>query len=151
MGEWLRTEPRCHLAETVAQHRHCVVVVKVLRNVTIHRLALYPVHQKDRELIVIAVTIHKKFLFQILYRCDIGGIHRLQLVSDLAIGFRPTLLILSKALERIFLPGALILHLEHHRQRPAAPHRLTVVIQHRHQIRQLVKVTRRILHRTDIF
>ena len=100
---------------------------------------------------IITITINEEFLFQILYRCDIGGIHRLQLVSDLAIGFRPTLLILSKALERIFLPGALILHLEHHRERPAAPHRLTVVILHRHKVRQLVKIARRVLHRTDIF
>ena len=117
----------------------------------IHRLSLYPVHQKNWELVIITITINEEFLFKVLYRRDIGGIHRLQLVSNLAIGFRPTLLILSKALERIFLPGALILHLEHHRERPAAPHRLTVVIQHRHQMRQLVKVTRRILHRTDIF
>ena len=151
MGEWLRTEPRCHLAETVAQHRHCVVVVKVLRNVTIHRLALYPVHQKDRELIVIAVTIHKKFLFQILYGRDIGGIHRFQLVSDLAIGLRPPLLLLGEAFERIFLPRAPILHLEYHSECPTAPHRLTVVIKHRLQMRQLVKVARRVLHRTDIF
>ena len=100
---------------------------------------------------IITITINEEFLFQILYRCDIGGIHRLQLIRDLAVGLRPPLLILCEALESIFLTRALILHLEHHRERPAAPHRLTVVIQHRHQIRQLVKVARWILHRTDIF
>ena len=151
MGEWLRTEPRCHLAETVAQHRHRIVVVKVLRNVTIHRLTLYPVHQKNRELVIIAITVNEEFFFQILHRGDIGGIHRLQLISDLAIGLRPPLLLLSEALERIFPPGALILHLEYHRKRTAAPHRLTVVIQHRHKMRQLVKVASRVLHRTDVF
>ena len=100
---------------------------------------------------LITITVNEEFFFQILYGREIGGIHRLQFISDLPVGLRSPLLFLREALERIFLPRALVLHLEHHSERPAAPHRLTVVIQHRHQMRQLVKVTSRILHRTDIF
>ena len=100
---------------------------------------------------IITITVNEEFFFQILYGREIGGIHRLQFISDLPVGLRSPLLFLREALERIFLPRALILHLEHHRELPAAPHRLTVVIQHRHKVRQLVKIARRVLHRTDIF
>ena len=98
MSKWLGAKPSSHLAEAVAKHRHGVVVHIVIGNVCLHRLALNPIHQQYRELVVLAVAVNEQFLLQILYVCNISRINKLQFLSNLAIGFCTTFLLFGEAL-----------------------------------------------------
>ena len=151
MSERLRAKPSRHFAETVAKHRHSVSVRVVSSNVCLHRLALNPVHQQHWELFVLAVAVNEHFLLQILHGSDIRRVDKLQLLGYLAVCFRSSFLLLGEALQCIALPRLFVLHLEHDGKRTAATIRLTIFIQHGHQMTQCVKVVLSLANGGEIF
>ena len=151
MGKRLWTEPSRHLAETVAEHRHSVSVRIVSCDVCFHRLALNPVHQQHRKLFVLTVAVNEKLLLQILHGSDIRRIDILQLLGYLTVSLRTSFLLLGEALQSIVLPRLLVLHLEHDGKRTTAPIRLTVFIQHGHQMAEFVKIVLSIANGGEIF
>ena len=151
VGKRLRAKPRCHFAETVAEHRHSVSVRIVSGNIRLHRLALNPIHQQYWELFVLTVAVNEKLLLQILYGSDVRRVNKLQFFGYLAVSFRTTFLLFGEAFQGIALPHLLVLHLEYDGKRTAATIRLTVFIQHGHQMAQLVKIVLSIANGGEIF
>ena len=151
MGKRLRAKPSRHFAETVAEHRHSVSVRVVSGDVCLHRLALNPVHQQHRELFVLTVAVNEKLLLQILYGGDIRRVDKLQFFGYLAVSLRTSFLLLGETLQGIAFACLLVLHLEHDGKRTATTIRLTVFVQHGHQIAQLVKIFLSIANGGEIF
>nr|WP_302423924.1 hypothetical protein [uncultured Prevotella sp.] len=120
-------------------------------DVCLHCLALNPIHQQHWELFVLTVAVNKKLLLQILHGSDIRRVDKLQLLGYLSVSFRTPFLLLGEALQCIALPRLLVLHLEHDGKRTAAPIRLTVFVQHGHQMAQLVKIVISIANCGEIF
>ena len=151
VGKRLRAKPSCHFAETIAEHRHSVSVRIVGGNIRLHRLALNPVHQQHRELVVLTVAVNEKLLLQILYGSDIRRVNKLQLLGYLTVSLRTTFLFLGETLQGIAFACLLVLHLEHEGKRTATTIRLAVFIQHGHQMAQLVKIVISIANCGEIF
>ncbi len=151
MSKRLRAKPSCHFAETVAEHRHSVSVRVVSGDVCLHRLALNPIHQQHWELFVLTVAVNEKLLLQILHRSDIRRIDKFQLFGYLAVSFRTTFLFLGETLQGIVFACLLVLHLEHDGKRTAATIRLTVFVQHGHQMAEFVKIVISIANCGEIF
>ena len=151
MSKRLRAKPSRHLAETVAEHRHSVVVRIVSSDVCLHRLALNPVHQQQGELFVLTVAVNENFLLQILHGSDIRRVDKLQLLGNLTVCFRTPFLLLGEAFQGIALARLLVLHLEHDGKRTAATIRFTVFVQHGHQMAEFVKVVLSLANGCEIF
>ena len=151
MGKRLRAKPSRHLAETVAEHRHSVSVRVVSSDVCLHRLALNPVHQQHWELFVLTVAVNEKLLLQILHGSDIRRVDKLQFFGYLAVSLRTSFLLLGETLQGIAFACLLILHLEHDGKRTAATIRLTVFVQHGHQMAEFVKIVISLANGGEIF
>ena len=151
MSERLRAKPSRHFAETVAKHRHGIIVRIIIGDVCLHRLALNPVHQQHGELFVLTVTVNEKFLLYILHGSDIRRVDKLQLLGNSTVCFRTPFLLLGEALQGIALPRLLVLHLEHDGKRTAATIRLTVFVQHGHQMAEFVKIVLSLANGCEIF
>ena len=151
MSERLRAKPSRHFAETVAEHRHSVSVRIVSGNIRLHRLALNPVHQQYGELFVLTVAVNEKLLLQIFDGSDVRRVNKLQFLGYLAVSFRTTFLFLGETLQGIAFACLLVLHLEHDSKRTAATIRLTVFVQHGHQMAQLVKIVLSLANGGEIF
>lgn len=120
-------------------------------NIRLHRLALNPIHQQHGELFVLTVAVNEKLLLQILYGGDIRRVNKLQFFGYLAVSLRTTFLFLGEALQGIAFARLLVLHLEHDGKCTAATIRLTVFVQHGHQMAQLVKIVISIANCGEIF
>ena len=151
MSERLRAKPSRHLTETIAEHRHGIIVRVVSSNVCLHRLALNPVHQQHWELFVLTVAVNEHFLLQILHGSDIRRVDKLQLFGNFTVCFRTPFLLLGEALLGIALPRLFVLHLEHDGKRTAATIWFTVFVKHGHQMTQCVKVVLSLANGGEIF
>ena len=147
----LRTKPRRHAAEAVAQHRHGAGVAPVRGDVRLHGLTLYPVHQQYREAVVVAGAVHEQLPLVVLHRGDVARIDSLQLVGDAAVCLGSPLLLLREAFQRVATPSFRVTHLEDDSKRAAAAVRLAVLVCHRLEVRQFVEVARRVLYGADVF
>ena len=151
VGKRLRAKPNRHLAETVAEHRHSVSVRVVSGNVRLHRLALNPVHQQHWELFVLTVAVNEKFLLQILHGSDIRRVDKFQLLGNFTVCFRTPFLLLGEALQCIAFARLFVLHLEYDGKRTAATIRLTIFVQHWHQMAQCIKIVISLANGSEIF
>ncbi len=128
------------------------MIVRIVScDVCLHRLALNPVHQQHWEFFVLTVAVNEKLLLQILHGGDIRRVDKLQLLGYLAVSLRTTFLLLGEALQGIAFACLLVLHLEHDGKRTAATIRLTVFVQHGHQMAQLVKIVLSLANGGEIF
>ena len=128
MRKRLGTEPSCHLAKTIAKHRHDRLIVIVCRNVNFHSFSIYPIHQQYRKFILLALTVHEEFLLHILYRSNIWRINHIQFIRNLTIGFSSSLLFFRKTFEGIIFSGTLVLHLKYHGKSTTTAIWLSVII-----------------------
>ena len=151
MSKWLRTKPRCHLAEAIAQHSHSILILVVVGDVSFHRLTFHPVHQQHRKLIFLTATIHEDFFLQILHRSNIRGIYAIQLICYQTISLSSDLLLFQKALQSIALPCLFILHFEHDSKGTTATIGFTMIVKHWHQVSQFIKIITSISNGTHIF
>ena len=151
MSERLRAKPSRHFAETVAKHRHGIIVRIIIGDVCLHRLALNPIHQQHWELFVLTVTVNEKFFLYIFHGSDIRRVNKLQLLGNFTVCFRTPFLLLGEALQGIALPRLLVIHLEYDGKRTAATIRLTVFVQHGHQMAEFVKIVLSLANGSEIF
>ena len=113
MSKWLRTKPRCHFTEAIAQHSHRILILVVVGDVSLHRHPFHPIHQQHRKFIFLTTAIHEDFFLQILHRSNIRRIDTIQLICYHSISLSSTLLLFQKTLQGIALPCLFIFHFKH--------------------------------------